>query len=379
MSDPSSGRPSGSTSTLLSSFAVGSLIIMLLILPIQRFSLPYNLELVDVWNVIALPLLGLYILKAKQALQFPYILAFLLILIGSLIGIFFSPDPIVSITAIVKDVYLYVWYALLVTAFLLLKPGDMQRVMIFWLVAASLDGIVLLAQFASPVLLRSMTAYVGEYTALGSPRPLGLFSNPNMAASYQLAGFVPLLLLRMPRGIKWILGFLLGASILATGSMSALAALAIILIILVINSISHWRYSTTSRARGIITLCILGIAAITFIWSGMLVKAETGDLFDRVSQITLARLPRSTERRYSIWEEAQRTILSGDALLGIGPDSFRFLDRARMHNDLLEFLIGRGVIGTSGLLLFGGMLITQSVRRLRKQGALPDQKSQMLI
>ncbi len=69
------------------------LLVMLIVLPIQRFTLPLNAALLEVLNAIALPFFWLYVIPRQRKVHLPYATAMWLILLGSLIAMFDSSIP----------------------------------------------------------------------------------------------------------------------------------------------------------------------------------------------------------------------------------------------------------------------------------------------
>src|SRR5262245_56258347 len=88
-------------SSLLKTMSVGCLMVMLVLLPVERFNLPFNVAAVDVWNVIALPIFWLYLLNKHRSIHLPYVIPMWLILLGALIGSFAADDRLTSLVVVV--------------------------------------------------------------------------------------------------------------------------------------------------------------------------------------------------------------------------------------------------------------------------------------
>ena len=65
---------------------------MFFFLPIEAFNLPSNLTLVDLWNVVALPIIWTHLLRSEQKLRLPYLSAMWLILIASVVSMLWARD-----------------------------------------------------------------------------------------------------------------------------------------------------------------------------------------------------------------------------------------------------------------------------------------------
>ncbi len=355
----------------LRSVVVTCLLGMFVLLPVQSVALPLNLALVDLWSFIVLPISWLYLMRVHQTVRLPYVVAMWLILLGSFIGTLAAPDPLNSLTVILKEVYLYVWFVTLAALFTSLDPNYRRRIMLVWSGLVVLHGVLIVAQWLSPDIWRMTSAYIGQFGALDASRQSGLFENANAAAFFQLMGFVPLLLVGPSRKVALILGMFLFSSILATGSLGATAGflggltIAVIAISIVVGR--------------------LGFTVKVFVWLAM-AAALMGGLFDfvirqqpdylaRVEYFYYGRAEGSAEGRFGLWERGVDLLLSEMPVWGIGPEGFRDVDVAgkQLHNDLLAFSVERGVAGALGLALFGVVAVSKAIRMLLVYKKHPDQ------
>lgn len=344
------------------------LVVMLFLLPIQRFELPLNMEVVDPWNFLLFFVIWVYVLKQKKMLSFPYILPWWLIILANLISLFSANNVIAGLIAILQEVYLYAWFLVLVLAFDLLNEKRTKTFLKFWLWITVLHGVFLIAQFISPEFLKTTTAFVSKYQASGSPRPLGLMTNPNMAANFQLLGIVPLLLLgRVKNGIP--VGILLVFSVFVTGSLGAsiavLVAFVVVTLCLLVFS-SHIKYRFWTVVFFLVTLAIIGIL-------GYLLINVRPDFVNRFDFILYGRFDDSLAKRTLIWQEGMR--ISSGRFLGIGVGNFKDSTfGVGVHNDLMAFWVERGILGVIGVVWLGYKIVIMPLKGL----LISRQKPQIL-
>ena len=364
-------QPAGSQSTALRSVVVMCLLGMFVLLPVQSVALPLNLALADLWSLMLLPISWLYLIRVHQTVRLPYVVAMWFILLGSFIGTLAAPDPLNSLTVILKEVYLYVWFVTLAALFASLDPNYRRRIMLVWSGLVVLHGGLIVAQWLSPDIWRITAAYIGQFGAVDASRQSGLFENANAAAFFQLMGFVPLLLVGPSRKVALILGMFLLSSILATGSLGSTAGflggltIAVIAISIVVGR--------------------LGFTVKVFVWLAM-AAALLGGLFNfvirqqpdylaRVEYFYYGRAEGSAEGRFGLWQRGVDLLRSEMPIWGIGPEGFRDVDAAgkQLHNDLLAFSVERGVAGALGLALFGVVAVSKAIRMLLIYKKHPDQ------
>lgn len=362
---------------LLTSVVVTCLLLMVVLVPVRRYTLPLNSDLVDWWNLIALPIFWLYLIRVNSKVRMPYIVAIWLIFLSSFISTFAASTPSASLTTILKEAYLYIWFVTLAALLTNLDVRHFRRVLLAWAGVAILNGGLIVAQFLSPDILEITTAHVGEYEALGAQRPPGLFRNANAGALFQWIGFVPILLLGPSRKAAMILGTFLLSSIVATGSLGAVAAFLCGLTVVVI--------ATPFFAGGsrVLTGIYMPIAAAVLLLAGFFyfVISQHPDYAARLEYSFYGRIERSAERRFLLWKQVRDALLLGVPGWGIGPNNFSDTDLGgkSLHNDLLAFLVERGLLGAFGLVLFAAMAVNKPIQVLLKHKQQPGQVGPAII
>lgn len=334
--------------TLLRRIAIINLIGMLILQPVQFVTLPMNFAPVEVWNIAFMPFAWLYLIEVRFPARIPYAGAMWLILLGSFIGALSAPIPMSSIIAIIKDTYLYVWFATVVAVLATLTPKEFRRVMLVWIAVLMAHGALIIAQFVSSDIFETVKALTAPLGPLDQWRPSGLFENANSTALFQLMGFVPLFVARLSPKIAWPLGVFLLASIVATGSMASLLGFTVGTMValggLVFLVGAVQQVSQILVRAGLIVLLLGG---------AFVVALNTSPAFaQRFNFVLASRAVGSADSRFSLWERASEVLESGD-VWGIGPDAYKDIDfiQKPLHNDLLAFLVERGVIGLLGLTL----------------------------
>ena len=360
---PAAAGPTHRSTSGLRVLVVTYLLGMLVLSPEQFLALPANLTSGDFWNLIFLPICWWYLIRSRQAMRLPYAIGMWFIWLGSFIGALFAWNPLVSILFITKEIYLYVWFVTLVSVFASLEPGLVRRLLLVWLVVAVLHGILLVAEFALPNFYRFMLSFLGSIGIVWSRfigRPAGLFEDPVWAALFQMMGFLPLLLVGLRRELSLLLGIVLLLSILATASLGPFtavlgASLVAVLLLLLMGG----------RLRSLVWLAtVLTIAAGLFLF----ILSLFPDVQARLQHLTVDRADHTAGERLLLWEGGSDILFSADSILGVGPDNFRDpVENKTLHNDTLEFIVERGVIGLLGLVLLSCEALNSAIRILLNQ------------
>jgi len=353
---------------------------MLILFPVKLFHFPLNLELVDFWILMALPVFWLSFLRARQTkISLPYTLAFLLILIGSFTSIFAAPSPMRSVIVILKEIYLFVWFVTVTALLVGVNARDMRRIMSVWAGTVILHGLLIISQFLFPDIWRMTTGFAGQATAYAHFRPSGLFisekaGDANKAAFFQLLGFVPLVLAKPSKRIAIFLGIMLFSSILATGSMGTTISFTTGLLtslILIVAFGKNWNLIIKYVAKSV-------LAILLFAGLFSIVLSQNQDYRDHFEKIITGRAEKSSGGRFGLWKRGIDVFEERNVLLwGVGPENFREVDMAQsdnqLHNDFLAFTVERGLIGVSGLMLFAIIAISRAMYLLLMYARYPGQ------
>jgi O-antigen ligase len=359
---------------------------MLILLPVKVFHFPFNLELVDFWILMALPVFWLSFLPGRQTrISLPYTFAVLLILIGSFASTFAAPNPSRSIIVILKEIYLFVWFVTVTALLSGLNARDLRRIMIVWAGTVILHGLLIISQFLFPDIWRMTTGFAGQATAYAHFRPSGLFisekaGDANKAAFFQLLGFVPLVLAKPSKRIAIFLGILLFSSILATGSMgTTISFTAGLLTSLILISAfgKNWILIIKYMVKSVIVISL-------FVGLFSLVLSRNQNYKNHFEKIITGRAEKSSGGRFDLWQRGMEVFEEHNVFLwGVGPENFREVDAAQsdnqLHNDFLAFTVERGLIGFAGLMLFAIIALGRAVYLLLMYRRSPEQTGLVVV
>ncbi len=342
-------QPGAGPSTLLRFLKVGWLMGVVILLPLDFVKFPYNTIPVDLWILMALPVVWLFFGQGIRSLSLSYLVAMWLIMIASFISIFAAPAPMNSFIVLVKEVYVFVWFLTITAVLCTVSAADCRRVLVVWAGAVFVHGVIIVAQFLSPAFWRFTTSLAGSLRDFEIYRPSGLFVNANSAALFQLLGFVPLMLVSRSPRMAIILGVLLMPTMLTTGSMGAALALCSgVAVAMVALALSGHMTRVASAAAQLLLALLLLVGLLYYVTSH---NQRYQAHFER---IFLGRAERSSGGRFNLWQRGFDVFLDHDTFLwGVGPENFREVDGRgnQLHSDFIAFLVERGLIGVLGLAL----------------------------
>lgn len=352
---------------------------LVILLPVDIIHLPLNMALVDVWILAGLPLLWLSFLRGPQVISVSYTIPMWLILIGSFVSTLAAPAPMNSMIVILKEVYVFIWFITVIAVLSKLDARDFRLIMIVWSAVVLLHGCLMIAQFLSPDFWRLTAGYVGRLTIYERFRPSGLFVNANLAAFFQLLGFVPLVLVSRSKKVTMTLGLLLLLTMLLTGSMGATIALATGMMVAI------FAISFSGRLAFIIKM-FAQLAVIMLFFGALLAffVSHNARYKEHFEHILIGRSERSSEGRFDLWRRGLDTYIERDVFLwGVGPENFREVDPKmtdnQLHNDFLAFSVERGLLGTVGLILFAIVAVSRATYLLLLNSRYSDRSRLVVV
>jgi O-antigen ligase len=352
---------------------------MLVLLPLDLIKLPFNTTLVDVWVLMALPIFWLSFVRGRYVISLSYAVAMWLIFFASFASTFVAPAPSNSITVIVKEIYAYLWFVTLIAVLGRLNARDFRRILVVWTVVTFLHGFVIVAQFLSPAFWRFIASFAGSTKEYEIYRPAGLFLNANLAAFFQVLGFVPLMLLRPSKKVGMILGLLLLLTVMLTGSMGATLAFTTGL------AVSTVAIALTGRLAFILKT-FAQLAVIVLLFGGVLfiIVSQNERYQEHIEGILIGRADRSSEGRFDLWQRGFDAYVEYKVFLwGVGPENFREVDAKmtdnQLHNEFIAFSVERGLLGTLGLVLFAGLAVSRAVYMVMISNKYPERASLTVV
>jgi len=351
---------------------------MVFLLPIKILNLPLNFELVDIWILGGLPVvLYLYSLGRHRVISLSYTIPMWFVLISSFISAFASHSPTRSTIVIIKEVYLFVWFFVVLALLFQLNAKDIRGVLRVWSVVVICHGALMVAQFASPDVWQFTNSLGGNSARLEGYRAAGLFicdkaGCANKAAFFQLLGFVPLLLAGYSKRTTIILGIFLFASMMTSGSMGATIAFSSGLTVAIL-AIAYLK-----KSLSLVIMNFLRVVLVFFLLGGIffLAGSQNSNYQDHFRRIIIGRYEKSSGGRFDLWGRGIDVLLEHNAFFwGVGPENFRLVDASgndnQLHNDTLAFLVERGLLGLIGLALFSGIAMIKSVQILQIASKYP--------
>jgi len=351
-------------------------------LPIKILNLPLNFELVDVWALGGMPVvLYLYSLRRPHMISWSYTIPMWFVLISSFISAFDSPAPTRSLIVIIKEIYLFLWFFVVLALLFQLRANEIREVLRVWALVALCHGGLMIAQFVSPDIWRLTNALGGNSARLEGYRAAGLFicdkaGCANKAAFFQLLGFVPLLLSGYSKKITIVLGIFLFAGMMSSGSMGATIALSSGLVV-AIFAIAYFKKSLSVVIKNFVRV---GLALVVLGGVLYIAGSESPDQVNHFERIILGRYDKSSGGRFDLWGRGIDVLLEHNAFLwGVGPENFRVVDASgndnQLHNDTLAFLVERGLLGLIGLGLFAAIGMSKAVHIMQIFGKDPKRAS----
>ncbi len=339
---------------------------------------PSNTAPVDVLILLYLAVAMVGWLFPRRAMSFPLSAVTAFILAVSLIGVGTSQFAGVGRTAVLIDVYLYAFFVAAVND-LRADRRALGVVLTTWVLTA-LVWAVLANGIAFHFLPDSLARLI-----LSNSRALNRASatadNPNLAASYFLVSLFVLAASPRPRTrwLRWLAAGWLILAIYSTGSVAGLVGLFAGGGTLLGSFLVRRAGSTVRQAQVVIALMIVALA---FAGVGVVRMAVRGSVLGDVATISasqqqggvfqnsLGRSNRSLHGRLTLWTQGlDKTSGRGNELFGVGAGEAKYtVDYKSLHNDVLAYLVERGLIGLFGLAMLYWLVFRQAARLLGPRG-----------
>jgi len=352
------------------------------LLPLLVPAGPGNSALVDLFAVcyIVAALFGL--LRNGRPLRWPAGAAFGLILLASLIALTASANPSKGLLNLLIELYLFALF-LAICNDLGGRERALHTALKVWVVAAFAWGTLLIATFLHAVPTSVAKALLGQTF---DDRLATTTGNPNLAASFMLVSYFVALSSPWPRRrvtrflvLGWILFgmYVTGSNGALTGVLGGWAFLAL--------GPSLRAARTREQLMGLVggglllvtvalgvTVALLGVPRLSLAEVSALAAREREGAFAE----NLGRLDRGTRARLELWDSGFRGAGSRLAV-GLGPgEAIDVVVNAKgrnqsLHNDVIAYLIERGVLGLAGILVLYGALLRWGGRLLLAEGRGP--------
>lgn len=345
---------------------------------------PAQLAILDFFNLLAIGAFAVAFLTRRIEPRTPFAWGVLLIGIGSLIATFNAESPSSSALAIAQDVYLYMWFIVLVSV--LRARGDLVGLRIAWVAAACV-----IAVYGLSVVVLQGHSTIARILGPRGMRAMGTFYDPNMFADYLVMSLFMVLSLghHMGRVLRLAAAAILLAALIATKSNGGALSLMVGLAVWALVRARTLRLSLPALAGG-------ALVAVSVVLAGWWMTSSLGIGAREIEALTarsfMARAGHSSEGRLKIWSQLEQTYRKSP--LGIGPGNSRWIslsveERERRnsmfskeaHSDYLAYAIERGPLAALALLLLAGqafMMVAKAWQR-RVRGGKADRAAGALV
>jgi O-antigen ligase len=328
------------------------------LLPFLKPSGPGNSSPVDVAFALGIGAAMLWAGYSGQELRLPYSLAVGLIMLGGAVGALAGPLPASGLLAIVQDLILLVWCAVVVNV--ARSAAAFQWLLRAWTWSAFGWAVLLIAALATGNLgLAGVTDRTGVRASL-------TFGDPNYAANYFFVALMVVMATQMPRrrSLRMVVYAALLTALAATGSNGGLLSLAVGLAIVAAFYMGR-RWGTLPLLT---TLCVAGVIGLLGLVTAQNLPIEqwARESGQPLLRDSIGRSSQSAQERAWLISETIGLYEQG-APWGLGPDSTKPLLQTQLapyayqtHNDYIEAIVERGVLGAFGLMVLIGSVGTRT-------------------
>ncbi len=321
-------------------------------LPFLKPSGPGNSSPVDLAFAVSIGVFLLWAGYSGQPLRAPYALAVGVFMIGGAIASLAGPLPTNGLLAVGQDLVLIVWCAVVVNV--ARSAAAFRWLLRAWTWSAFGWAVILMVALATGI-----TAVSGVTSRTGVRAAL-TFGDPNYAANYFFVALMIVMATQTPRRTRYRIAVYaaLLAALAATGSNGGLLAFGVGLAVVVIFHVGRrWGpnalLATTSAGVVVGLLAVIAIQVLPL-------DQWANDSGVPILRDSIGRSPQSAQERAWLITETVGLLEQG-APWGLGPNSTKPLLTSQLapyayetHDDYIESIVERGVLGAVGLLLLIG-------------------------
>ena len=321
-------------------------------LPLLKPSGPGNSSPVDVFFAVGIGLALFWFATVERDLRFPYALAGGLFMLGGAVGALAGPLPDAGLLAVVQDLVLLVWCAVLVNV--ARSPSAFRWLLQAWTWGAFAWALVLIAAVATGNDgLAGITARTGVRASL-------TFGDPNYAANYFFVSLMIVLATRMPRrrSVRFATCAALVAALGLTGSNGGFLASALGVGVVLLFFVFR-RGGVMPLVTAFCAVAIVAVLGLT-VAQPQTIEAWARDSGQPLLRDSIGRSSQSAQERAWLITETIGLYEQG-APWGLGPGSTKPLLQFQLapyayqtHDDYIESIVERGILGAFGLILLIG-------------------------
>ncbi|HXC76877.1 MAG TPA: O-antigen ligase family protein [Candidatus Acidoferrum sp.] len=333
---------------------LGPVAAAVMMLPALKPSGPGNSSPVDALIGLSLAVTLLWVGYAGQTLRLPYGIAVALIMIGGSIASLAGPLPATGLLAVVQDLVVLLWCAVIVNV---ARSADAFR----WLLRAWAWGSFGWALVLIFAVATNNLALAGESDRTGVRASL-TFGDPNYAANYFFVALMIVMATQTPRRkvVRMIAYACLLTALALTGSNGGILACAIGLTVVAIAFVAR-RWGPIPLVAVASTAAVLGIIGFTA-FQALPIEEWAANSGQPLLRDSIGRSSQSAQER--AWLIQETFVLFQEGVpWGLGPGSTKPLLQSQLapyayqtHDDYIESIVERGLIGAFGLLVLIGSL-----------------------
>lgn len=339
-------------------------VLVIVVLPYERFAGPASLRLMDGIVVLLMVYLVFNCWRTRERIVFPLLLPMGLIIISSLVSTILGFAYSTNLTAVTQELYL--WALLVVMTNVLLKHSaeDQDRLLKIWVVVACLIALTTLMGMlhVGPAMFHEIPQR-DRFQFAGLDRGVGTYVNPNAAAAYLSTSFFIAMGSTLPWGWRLVACGWIFLGIYATGSNGAMGTSLFALgLLCMVSSIQRQRHRIWAWAAALTG----GTAVFALLLDKAPALFSTGAFVGTsLLSTSVRRVSRAMMLRLELWQVGWQAFQKRP--WGIGPNSASEI-QASLHSDYLAFLVERGPFGFLGwllLLLEPLVYVAQAAKRSR--------------
>jgi O-antigen ligase len=341
-------------------------------LPFLKPSGPGNSSAVDVLIALSIGVTLFWAGYTRQELRLPYALAVALIMIGGAVASLAGPLPEIGLLAVVQDLFLLAWCAVIVNV--ARSASALKWLMRAWTWSAFGWAVLMIGAVATGNLA------VAGITERAGVRASLTFGDPNYAANYFFLALMMVMATQTPRHrvLRLVVYAALLAALALTGSNGGLLCFAIGAAVVTASFVAR-RWGLIPLLAAMCAVAILVVLAPIAAQS-LPIEAWARDSGQPLLRDSIGRSSQSAQERAWLIQETIELFKQG-VPWGLGPGSTKPLLQSQLapyayetHDDYIESIVERGVIGALGMLvLIGSVAVrTWSVATRPLPGDLAD-------
>lgn len=341
------------------------------LIPLLRPNGPGNTSVPDVPIAAAIVIALVWAGVMGQDLRLPYALAVGFIMLGGAVAAVAGPLPGNGLLAVAQDLFLLAWCGVIVN--IARHVDAFKWLMRAWAWSAIAWALILIFAVATG---NNAVAGITDRTGV---RAALTFGDPNYAASYFFVAFMMVMAAEIPR--RRILRFgayaVLLAALALTGSNGGILCFAVATAVVIVGFVARrW-----GRTQLLAVLCITGVIGIVGLMVAQTLPIEDWANATGVALLrdSIGRSSQSAQEREWLVQETLGLFMQG-VPFGVGPNATKALLQTQLapyayqtHDDYIEAIVERGVLGAIGLLLLIGSLMvrtwTMVTRPMRREFA----------